>query len=255
MKTFIHLVWSDLKRLWSYRIILFIFVLTFLFTLAIALFPALDPSNFIYVSIFILPVIIFSISLFIDREEGTLLPFVFSPLKSAYLVFSKVISALIVQLIPIFFILGAMAFTMSDEIAFMETAEINALLFDFFLLFLAYLLGSILHILIGLSLSIISKTSSILSLSYVVYIIVFSLTAIMYSNGIIPLRFQYFLIISPAFLSGVLIDNIIAGAAYSETWLIVLAVGLQLAYAVVLTLFVVVPYFKQYVVATDVVKN
>ncbi len=255
MKTFIHLVWSDLKRLWSYRIILFIFVLTVIFTLAIALFPALDPSNFIYVSIFILPVIIFSISLFIDREEGTLLPFVFSPMKSAYLVFSKVISALIVQLIPIIFILGAMAFTMSDEMAFMETAEINALFFDFFLIFLAYLLGSILHILIGLSLSIISKTSSILSLSYVVYIIVFSLTAIMYSNGIIPLKFQYFLIVSPAFLSGVLIDNVIAGAAYSETWLIVLAVGLQVAYAVLLTLFVIIPYFKQYVVATETAKN
>jgi len=255
MKTFIHLVWSDLKRLWSYRIILFIFVLTVIFTLAIALFPALDPSNFIYVSIFILPVIIFSISLFIDREEGTLLPFVFSPMKSAYLVFSKVISALIVQLIPIIFILGAMAFTMSDEMAFMETAEINALFFDFFLIFLAYLLGSILHILIGLSLSIISKTSSILSLSYVVYIIVFSLTAIMYSNGIIPLKFQDFLIVSPAFLSGVLIDNVIAGAAYSETWLIVLAVGLQVAYAVLLTLFVIIPYFKQYVVATETAKN
>ncbi|MCK7486016.1 MAG: hypothetical protein MZU97_11040 [Bacillus subtilis] len=35
----------------------------------------IDPTNFIYVSIFILPVVVFSISLFIDREEGTLLPF------------------------------------------------------------------------------------------------------------------------------------------------------------------------------------
>jgi len=241
MKNFFHLVWSDLKRLWSYRIILFIMVLTFLFSLAIMLFPMIDPSNFIYISIFILPVIVFSISLFIDREEGTLMPFVFSPMKSGYLVYSKVISALAVQTIPIVFFMVAMG--------------IAGLRFNFLLLFLAYILGALLHILIGLSLSIISKTSAVLSVSYVAYIIVFSLTAILYSNGIIPLRFQYYLTISPAFLSGVLIDNIVAGSAYSETWLIVLAVGLQLAYAALLTIFIIVPYFKQYIVITETTEN
>ncbi len=236
-KTFFNLVWSDLKRLWSYRIILFIMVLTFLFSIAIVLFPLIDPTNFIYVSIFILPVVVFSISLFIDREEGTLLPFIFSPLKSVFLVFSKVISALAVMTIPIVCFIVAMA---------VAQYEIN-----FLLLFLAYLLGALLHILIGISLSIISKTSSILSLSYIAYIIIFSLTAILYSNGIIPLRFQYYLIISPAFLSGVLIDNIVAGLAFSEVWLLILAVGLQVLYGVLLSLFIILPYFKQYVIATE----
>lgn len=236
-KTFFNLVWSDLKRLWSYRIVLFIMVLTFLFSIAIILFPLIDPTNFIYVSIFILPVVVFSISLFIDREEGTLLPFIFSPLKSGYLVFSKVISALAVMTIPIVCFIVAMAIAHYD--------------INFLLLFLAYLLGALLHILIGISLSIISKTSSVLSLSYVAYIIIFSLTAILYSNGIIPLRFQYYLIISPAFLSGVLIDNIVAGRAFSEVWLLVLAVGLQVVYGVLLSLFIILPYFKQYVIATE----
>ncbi|MFA5006859.1 MAG: hypothetical protein WC509_05300 [Candidatus Izemoplasmatales bacterium] len=236
-KTFINLVLSDLKRLWSYRIILFIAILSLVFSFAIALFPMIDPTNFIYVSIFILPVVVFSISLFIDREEGTLLPFVFSPLKSAYLVFSKIVSAFVVMTIPIVFFIAALAFARYD--------------INFGLLFLAYSLGMALHILIGLSLSIISKTSAILSLSYIGYIVIFSLTAILYSNGIIPLRFQYYLIISPAFLSGVLVDNIVAGTAYSEVWLIALAVGLQIVYGALLALFIVVPYFKHYVIATE----
>ncbi|HAQ56938.1 MAG TPA: hypothetical protein DCR44_06035 [Acholeplasmatales bacterium] len=237
IKTFFNLVWSDLKRLWSYRIVLFIMVLTFLFSLAIILFPVIDPTNFIYVSIFILPVVVFSISLFIDREEGTLLPFVFSPLKSGFLVFSKVLSALAVMTIPIVCFIIAMAIAQYE--------------ISFLLLFLAYMLGALLHILIGISLSIISKTTSVLSLSYVAYIVVFSLTAILYSNGIIPLRFQYYLIISPAYLSGVLIDNIVAGCVFSEVWLLILAVGLQLAYGVLLSLFIIIPYFKQYVIATE----
>ena len=235
-KNFVNLVVSDLKRLWSYRIILFIAVLSLMFAFAIALFPMIDPTNFIYVCIFILPVVVFSISLFIDREEGTLLPFVFSPLKSAYLVFSKIVSAFIVMLLPIALFIAALAFAQYDM--------------DFGLLFLAYSLGVLRRILIGLSLSIISRTTKILSLSYIGYIFIFSLTAIMYSNGIIPLRFQYYLIISPAFLSGVLIDNIVAGGAYSEVWLIALAVGLQLVYGAVLTAFIVIPYFKRYVIAT-----
>jgi hypothetical protein len=111
-------------------------------------------------------------------------------------------------------------------------------------------MGVIVHIIIGLSLSIIAKTSRILSLSYLGYIVVFSLLPILYSNGIIPQAFQYYLIISPAYLSGVLVDYIISDALNPEVWLIILSIVLQIVYAVVLIRFVVMPFFKQYLLAT-----
>jgi ABC-type Na+ efflux pump permease subunit len=239
MKRFYDMIKDDLRRLCEYRIFHFIVVLSFLFSMAIALFPMIDPSNFIYITIFILPVIVFSISLFIEKEEKTLTPLLFSPLKTHSIVFSKIVSSLLVQLIPIFFFIIALLI-------------VNLYRINYVLLFLAYFLGSFVHIIIGLSLSMISKTSKILSISYIGYIIVFSITPILFSNGIIPYRYQYIMIISPAYLSGVLIDNILAHQMYSSLWLILLSIGLQIVYSGVLMWFLIFPHFRQYLFSVQI---
>jgi len=116
---------------------------------------------------------------------------------------------------------------------------------------LVYIMGVIVHIIIGLSLSIIAKTSAILSLSYIGYIVIFSLLPILYSNGIIPSSFQYYLIISPAFLSGVLIDYIVSDALNPQLWLIITSVVLQVVYTCLFVRFVISPFFKQYLLITQ----
>lgn len=236
MKNFFKYVLNDLKFLYEYRIVLLVSILTFVFAMAMAIFPDLDQSNFIYFNIFILPVIIFSISMFIGREEETLLPVISGTLKPIWVVFAKIIAATIVELIPI------VAFTIVMRFTGFET--------NYFLLFLTYLLGVVIHIIIALSLTIISKKSSTLTLNYLVYILVFSASAILYSNGLIPLNAQYVMLISPAFLSGVIIDNILASSSYSQTWLLIASVVLQFVYGFILVWFVIRPYFKAYLIAS-----
>jgi len=233
MKQFLRLLNNDLKRLYEYGIVLFVSILTFVFAMAMAVFPEMDKSNIIYFNIFVLPVIVFSISMFISREENTILPLVMGSVKPIVVVFAKIISAIIVELIPI------IAFIIIFRFTKFET--------DYFLLFLVYLLGVTLHIIIALALVIISRTSSALSISYLTYILVFSATAILYSNGLIPLSAQPFLLISPAFMSAVLVDNILAISVYSETWLILLSIILQFVFGFALVWFVIKPYFKTYI--------
>ncbi len=242
MKVFFRLVWDDLKRLFRYRIIYFVMALTFLFGMSMIFFPGFS-TNFLYISLFILPVIIFSISLFIEREEGTVSHLISPSTPTLTVVATKILSATIVELIPfVGFVIGSLL----RKDVFSNDIEIS-----YFLLFLAYVLGVILHIVVGLSLSIIAKSSRILSLSYLAYIVVFSISPILYSNGIIPEGAQYWLIISPAFLSGVLIDTILSQALSPQIWLLILSVGLQIGYTVLLIGVVVVPYFKQFVIYTD----
>lgn len=244
LKDFLVLVWDDIKRLYTYNIILFVGVLSFLFTMFILFLPIFDSTNYLYISIFVLPVIIFSISMFIEREENTLLPLITSSVSGLKIVMVKVFAAVVIELIP--FIGFVLAMIIGRDSNFSNDVNIN-----YFSLLLVYIMGVIVHIIIGLSLSIIAKTSAILSLSYITYIIVFSLLPILYSNGIIPQSFQYYLIVSPAFLSGVLIDYIVSDALNPEIWLIVTSVVLQIVYTVVLIRFVINPFFKQYLLATQ----
>lgn len=239
MKQVIQTIHADLKRLSKYHMFHFVTVLSFLFAMIIAFFPDVNASNFIYLSIFVLPVIVFSISLFIEREEGTLFPLLDSQVKLPVVILSKMISSLIIQIIPLFFYLVVFLFIQKIQIAY----------FSFVLI---YILGCIVHILIGISLSIISKNQKILSLSYLTYILVFSMIPILYTNGLVPIQYQYVLMISPAYLSGVLVDNILSGIIYSSPIFITICVLLQIVYGIVLMIFVIIPFFKQHILDTTI---
>jgi len=122
--------------------------------------------------------------------------------------------------------------------------------FNVFLFLLVYLLAVIMHVTIGTVLAIISKSNSIMSASYIAYIVIFSLIPIFYTQGLIPVAFQYVMVISPAYLSGILFQEIYFGYAYSPEWLIVLAIVLQFIYIFGLTYFIIRPYFKSYLLYT-----
>lgn len=241
LKNYWTLLKADLKRLFVTRVIVFVIVIAFVLGVATGLFQSLNPANALYVSVFILPVLLFSFSLQFEMNLSEL-PQTMKAIKPRELLLSKITAAVLVQLIPLLFIFLALAFIRNLEV-------------NYLLLFLVYLLGVINHIVIGLSLAIISKSYKILSLSYLVYILVFCALPIFFSNGLIPLRMQYFLVFSPAFLSGVLIDNLLAVTVYSPSWLIVLSVFLQIAYTVLLAIFVIHPYFKLYLRDTFVLSD
>ncbi len=224
---------ADLRRFYHYRIFPIVTVIAFAMAVAVGFFPGLNSANALYLSVFILPVIVFSFSLNLEIQAGkdrnTLAP---AP-KPFTLLGAKVLAATIVQLLPLAFIMLAMILVREVRI-------------NYLLLTIAYILGVGGHIIIGLSLSIINRSYRLLPLSYIVYILVFCALPIFFSNGLVPIRLQYYLIFSPAYLAGILLDNIIAGTMYSPLWLIILSVILQIGYPILLACFVVQPFFKRY---------
>ncbi len=234
MKQIKILLQNDLRRLVEYKILHIITALSVLLSAFMAFYRNFDLSIYIYLSMFVIPVILFAISLFIEKEENSFLPDDQLEFNKFYIVLSKVISALLFQLIPFFLYTIVMVF--------IYHLSINYLLF-----LLAFLLGSLLHILVGLSLAIIAKTNRILSIHYLIYIIIFSSLPFFYTNQLIPLQFEYALIVSPAYLSGILIDNILIGRVYSDLLLLVLSVVLQIVYILLMIYYIVKPFIAGYI--------
>jgi hypothetical protein len=198
-----------------------------------AFFPQINPLLLVYITVFILPVIILSISIYIESEEQTLFPLAICDCSTLEIILAKVLSALMILLIPMILYI----------IIMYTVLHMN---FSIILFILIYLLSAIIHIIIGIVLAIISKSSQIMSISYVGYIVIFSVMPIFYQQGLIPDFFQYILIVSPAYLSGIVFEQIIVGYIHVADWLLVIAILLQLIYIGVFTMFVIRPYFKSY---------
>jgi hypothetical protein len=106
---------------------------------------------------------------------------------------------------------------------FVLNVRINYLLFT-----LTYLLGSFTHILIGFFIAHRTKTIFQLSLTYTIYIILFSLIPFLYLYNFMPEILNYFLIFSPAYLNSILLLNIQIGYIFSDSILIAISIILQL---------------------------
>ncbi len=233
MTNFLTILKNDFNNYIKYNILHIVIAISVIFAGAMAFVTNIDAMIFIYITVFILPTIIFSISIYIEKEEQTLLPLAIAKCSSLEIILSKVTSAMLLLLIP--FVLYSLV------MVFVLNMTINILLF-----FLVYVLGSIMHIIIGLVLALISKSTQIMSISYIGYIVLFALIPFFYANNLIPKVFQYILVISPAYLSGILFQEIYYGYAFSSTFMIIIAVILQVLYIGLLTYFVVRPYFKSY---------
>jgi len=237
MKNFGSILINDFKNFKKYNILQIVLMLSVLFASIMAFFTQINPLLLIYVTVFILPVVTFAISMFIEAEERTVLPLAVCECSTYEIILSKIVSSLVLLLIPFILYTLVMVFVLH-------------MTYSIILFLLIYILSAVMHIIIGLVLAIISKSSSLMSMSYVGYIVIFSLMPIFYSQGLIPTFFQYVLIVSPAYLSGVLFEEIIYGYIFSPDWLLIIAVLLQIFYMVALSFFVARPYFKTYLLFT-----
>ncbi|MBI9009528.1 MAG: ABC transporter permease [Tenericutes bacterium] len=233
MNHFIQIVKSDFKNYLRYSVLQTVLVLSILFSVSMAFFPQINPLILVYITVFILPVVILSISVYIETEEESLFPLAVCECSSIEIIFAKLCSALLMLLIPLILYI----------IVMFTVLHMN---YNIFLFILIYLLSATIHIIIGFVLAITSKSSNLMSISYIGYIVIFSVMPIFYQQGLIPEFFQYALIISPAYLSGILFETVIVGYIHTPNWLIVLAVLLQFVYIFVFTFFVIRPYFKSY---------
>lgn len=234
MKKIIDTVKNDFINYKEYHFTEIMFILTLFFGLLMGLTNIMPPIIYIYLSVFVLPVITFSVSLFIEAQQKTVLPNVLDDNHhpSIYAI-GKILSATLIQIIPMLFYMLVMIFALDFS-------------FNILLFIIIYLLSTVIHIIIGLSLSIIAKSAYTLSLSYLVYLIVFSIIPILYSFDFFSADLSYILVISPAFLSGVLFESLINQYSMMEPWFNYLAVVLLISYIVVLFIYVIRPFIVHY---------
>ncbi len=236
MKDLKNIIVNDFRNFIHYRILHFVIILSVLLAVSMGFFADVDPLNYIFVSVFILPVIIFSVSLYIEHNEGKLLPLAAKSCHPLIVLSGKVLSALILNMIPLvlyIIILKAIILPNIDVLMFI----------------LVFLLASLVHIVIGISLAIISKSNVFLSINYLAYIVVFTVVPFFFTKGLIPSTYQYVMIISPAYLSAVLFDSLMDPFSAYSLLLRTLAIVLQIIYIGVLAYFVIRPYFKAYLLS------
>ena len=177
MKKFLELLKIDFIYYAKYHFISIITVVSLLFGLTIGLTNFLPPMIYIYISVFVIPVLTFSVSLFIEQQQRSNRIEIKKSPPGIYTL-GKIVSATLLQFIPMITYLIVLIFVLNYQ-------------FNVFSFILVYLLGSAMHIMIGLSLSIIAKTSFALSMSYIVYLIIFSIIPIFYSVDMIPSNINY----------------------------------------------------------------
>lgn len=238
MKKVCQVIKNDFMIYRKYGILQTIIVLSLLLALSMVFLPSLNPLIVIYITVFVLPVIVFSISTFVEKQHEVFFTEDSSNIKILVTVLAKMLSSILLLLFPLLLYLLVMKFYLHMN-------------FNIFLFALVYILSAFMHILIGMVLAIISKNNKNLTISYIAYIIVFSVIPIFYSEGLIPPVFQYLLLVSPAYSSGVLFDQLILGYSRSSDLLTVFAVLIQIIYIFVLSHLVVKPYFKSYLKHID----
>ncbi|MDT8336266.1 MAG: hypothetical protein RQ856_00410, partial [Candidatus Izemoplasmatales bacterium] len=209
-------------------------IISVLFALAMGFFSDIDSLLFVFVSVFIFPVIIHSIILFIEREEDSPLPVSLCESKIHEVIIAKILAAITLHLVPFILYILVMLFVL----------DMN---FSIMLFLLTYLLGLIIHVTVGLVITIISKTHVKMLLMYVGYIILFSFLPFISLMNYIRDSIQYLFIFSPAYLSGILFQNIIFGYLYSEQLLVILAIILQLLFSGLLIWFFIKPFYQNHI--------
>lgn len=242
MKRILDILKNDFKNFITYRIIYMVLIISAAFALAMGFFAEINPLLYIFISVFIFPVIIFSITLFIEREDNSTLPKSFCQASLIELIIGKILSAFLLMLIPYFLYLIVMLFVLN-------------LSFSFLLYTLVYFLSAIVHIVVGFSITVMVKNYIRLSIYYVIYILVFSFIPFLYIMNVIPNSLTYLFVFSPAYLYGVVFDNVFFGYLYSDVLFIVIAGVLPIVIADLLVYFVLRPYFKGFLNSKCEVRN
>ena len=159
------IVKHDFSNFLKYRFFYMVIIFSSVFALALGFFPNIQYLTFVFISLFIIPIITHSIIFFVEREEKVYIPETTSKIKVYELAIGKLLAALILQLIPLVFYLFIMIFVVQFN-------------FNLWLFALVYIFSVIVHIIIGFSLAILASTHIKMVSIYVAYILIFSFVKI-----------------------------------------------------------------------------
>lgn len=233
MKMFVE----DVKRLYKYNILQISVGLAFVYA---ALIYFTDPAEavaivplLVFVDVTMMSIILLGASLFFEKQDGSLKSVMVSPVSLVEVIIVKIMAAVLISVIT--------GVILSTVAIIVHSAAINI-----GLLLLYAILGAVVHIMIGFALVIISKDFNALLINYIIYVMVFTLPALLFGVGVIPASYDWLLYISPSYIAQMLINTSVgAQITVLET---ILGIFYLLTITVVLYKTFVIKKFKEYII-------
>jgi fluoroquinolone transport system permease protein len=148
----------------------------------------------VFVDVSMMSIIMLGAGLFFEKQEGTLKSMLVSPVKLHQIVLAKIMSTVLLSLLTAV-ILSAVAMVAHG-------ASINVAL-----LLLYATLGATVHVSIGFLLTFMSKDFNSLLINYMIFVFLFTLPTLLYTLGVIPLAYRFFLFLSPSYVTQLLIST------------------------------------------------
>ncbi|PKK95940.1 MAG: hypothetical protein CVV59_01125 [Tenericutes bacterium HGW-Tenericutes-4] len=228
---------ADVKRLKKYNILQISLGLTLLYGVLIYFTSAEEAqtlvSLLVFVDVSMMSIIMLGAGLFFEKQEGSLKSVMVSPVKLSEIVIAKTMSAVLLSFIT--------ATILSAVAIIFHSANINVLL-----LLLYATLGATVHIVIGFLLTIFSKDFNSLLVNYMIFVFIFTLPALFYSLGVIPSNLYFLILLSPSYVTQVLINTSIN--ITPPLWEHLFAILYSVTIIAVLYKTVIYKKFKNYVI-------
>ena len=233
MRSVLKLTKGELKRLITYKI-LPISLVTGLIWIIIFLFISKEEAvgiapMLIFVDVCMMSILLIGASHHLEKQEGTIKSMMIMPVSLGEILFAKVISSMV---------LGIESAVVTSAALFF----IHGVTFNYGLLLLFIIIAGGAHTAIGFFLSLISRDFTSMLGLLMAYIIPLELPTILFTFGLIDIKYDWILMISPSHSAGSLISSAVTGE-FDWAKILVSCVYL-IVLSAILFKFVVFPKFK-----------
>lgn len=233
MRSVLKLTKGELKRLITYKI-LPISLVTGLIWIVIFLFISKEEAvgiapMLIFVDVCMMSILLIGASHHLEKQEGTIKSMMIMPVSLREILFAKVISSMV---------LGIESAVVTSAALFF----IHGVTFNYGLLLLFIIIAGGAHTAIGFLLSLISRDFTSMLGLLMAYIIPLELPTILFTFGLIDIKYDWILMISPSHSAGNLISSAVTGE-FDWAKILISCVYL-IVLSAILFKFVVFPKFK-----------
>ena len=233
MSNTIKIIKGEMKRLITYKI-LPVSLATSLLWIILFLFISKEEAKhitplLIFVDVTMMAILLIGASNHLEKQDGTIKTMMVLPVSITQILTSKILSSMVLGLESAVITSAALYF-------------IHGVTYNYALLLMFVVIAVIVHAAIGFFLSLISKDFSTMLGLLMAYTLPFTIPTLLFSFGIINVKYEWILMISPSHSSGYLIS----AAVYNEfDYIKVIFACLYLVIlAIVLFRFIVYPRFK-----------
>ena len=234
MRSTWRLIYGELTRLLKYKI-LPVSLATSIIWIIIFFFVSKEDASYIaplliFVDISIMSILLIGASHHLEKQEGTINSMLVMPVSMGQILAAKIVSSMV---------LGIESFVLVALGLFI----IHGITFNYALMFLFILIAGGAHAAIGFFLAHNSKDFTSMLGQLMAYMFLFTIPSVLYSFGMIDVKYEWFLMLLPSHSANNLINSAFsnefewAKALFGSTYLIILAL--------LLIMLAVYPKFKK----------